>query len=196
MIQYKKYIVEVKSAGKEDLDHKQDIICYVYIQNFEGIKEREVGSFLIMGYEIADYGSTEKAVTAYMRRRYPDKSVKVMLLYRFLNLLERLLQKQQMSLLVQLLNRHDRRITSFPAPDEYGGYDYPLTMLFYDRHKNLCISVTDVYLDEQGKIRVDGINEQSNYMERGLQAYPEHYSKLLDFILQALGFPCYRKFIK
>ena len=196
MIQYKKYIIEVESAGNEDLDHKQDIICHVYRQNFKGIKEREVGSFLVTGHEIAGYGSTEKAVTAYMRRSYPDKRMKGRLLYRFLNLLERLLQKQQRSLLVRLLNRYGKRITSFPVPDEYGGYDYPVTMLFYDQHENLCIGVTDVYLDEQAIIRVDGIDEQSSYMERWLQACPEHYSRLLDFTLQALGFPRYRKFIK
>ena len=189
MIRYKEYFIETCPAGDDHLDHKEDIVCHVY-KRYSGkeTRRKKEGSFLVTGNEIGDYGSKEAAVIAYMRRAYPNNVWRDRLMYRLLTAAERQLHKRYKKLLIRLLSRNGARITSFPIPDEDGCSDYPIVEIFYGKYDNPSISVTDVYLNEYGEIMIDGINEQRGSRERGFQAYPEHYSSLLHFATQALGF--------
>lgn len=188
VLQHGIYTLEIVPAGNDHIDHREDVRCHVYKPSCRRNGERqEAGSFLITGNELADYGSMETAVTAYMRRTYPDNTPQDERRYRRLNRREQRLQEQHKELLVRLLKRHGGHITSLPVPDKDGCSDYPVTMVLYGRHDNLNINVTDVYLDG-GHIRVDGVEQQCGSKECGFYAYPEHYSGLLDFAAFALGF--------
>lgn len=188
ILQHEAYTLEIVPAGNDSLEHSEDVRCHVYKPSChrKGEKE-EADSFLITGNELSDYGSMETAVTAYMRRNYPDNIPQDERQYHRLNRQEQRLQEQQKELLVKLLKRHGGHITSLPVPDKDGCSDYPVTMVLSGRHDNLNINITDVYLDEK-HIRVDGVEQRCGSKQCDFHACPEHYSGLLDFAAFALGF--------
>lgn len=188
-MRYKELYIETESAGNTNLDHTSDVCCKVYKQTPDDSQKKvEIGQFIITGNEIRDYGTLDTAIIAYMRRDYPDNNPAYEERYRKMQEQESLLQADQKALLIDLLNRNGGRITSYPVPDEDGGVEYPVTMAFYGKHDNPNISITDVYLNEQGELYVDGIDEEIGSVERGFQVYPEHVSWVLDFVTIALGF--------
>jgi hypothetical protein len=96
--------------------------------------------------------------------------------------------QQQMKLLIErLLTRHGGSITSYPVTDEYGGGDYPVTMIFYGRRGARDINITNVYLDEAGRLKAGGINDHEGSITRELEILPEHYAGILAFLAFALG---------
>ncbi len=186
---YKQYYIETESAGNTDLDHTYDVCCKVYKQaTADSQKKVEIGQFIITGNEIGDYGSLNTAIIAYTHRDYPDNNPADEEKYHTMQEQEAQLRAGQKNLLIDILNRHGGRITSYPVPDEDGGVEYPVTMTFYGKHDNPNISITDVYLNEHGESYVDGIDEAIGSLERGFQVYPEHVSWVLDFLSIALGF--------
>lgn len=71
-MKYKDYTIEYTSTGNAHVDHMDDIFCRVYRQPKDASEAEMLNSFIIPGGEIHDYGSAEAAITAYMRRDYPD----------------------------------------------------------------------------------------------------------------------------
>jgi hypothetical protein len=71
-MKYKDYTIEYTSTGNTHVDHVDDIFCRVYRQHKDASEAEMLNSFIIPGGEIHDYGSAEAAITAYMRRDYPD----------------------------------------------------------------------------------------------------------------------------
>ena len=92
---YKNYIVEYVPTGNTHIDHKDDICCRVYLRLPGDTTEPELlSSFLILGGEVHDYGSAEAAITAYMRRNYPDNDEQDIRDYRQLEECRRELQQR------------------------------------------------------------------------------------------------------
>lgn len=186
---YKQYYIETESACNTGLDHTEDVCCKVYKQSSDTPHHSvQIGHFTITGNEIGDYGSLDKAVIAYMHRDYPDNDPADEERYSMIRKQEKQLQSAQKALLIDILKHNGGRVTSYPVPDEDGGTEYPVTMIFYGKHDNPNISITDVYLDEHGEPCVDGIDEEIGSIERGFQVYPEQMSWVLDFLAIALGF--------
>lgn len=128
------------------------------------------------------------SLTQYKHNAYPENNLTDEDQYHKIQQLEEQLQTDQKKLLVTLLNRNGGRITSHPVPDEEGDIEYPVTMTFYGKYDNPNISITDVHLNEQEELYIDGINEADGKIERGFQVYPEHYSWTLSFLAVVLGF--------
>lgn len=188
-MKYKEYNIETTPADNTDIDHANDICCTVYKQTSNADQKNvEIGNFTITTNEIGDYGSLEAAIIGYMHRDYPDNNPADEERYSKIKKLEKQLQAEQKSLLIDILNRNGRRITSHPVPDEEGDVEYPITMAFYGKHDNPNISIMSVYLNEHDETYVDGIDEEIGSVERGFQVYPEHVSWVLDFLTIALGF--------
>lgn len=187
-MKYEDYIIEYISTGNTHIDHKDDIFCRVYRQRTQGTPAAEMlNSFVIAGGEIHDYGSAEAAITAYMRRDYPYNDDLDIRTYRKLQERQRELQQQTKQLIERLLVRHGGNITSYPITDEYGGGEYPVTMVFHGRHGSRSINITNVYLDGTGQLKAGGIDEHNATIERELKVLPEHYAGTLDFLAFALG---------
>lgn len=188
-MKYKEYNIEITPAGNTSIDHTDDICCTVYKQNPNADQKNvEIGHFTVTANEIGDYGSLEAAIIGYMHRDYPDNNPADEERYSKIKKLEKQLQAEQKALLIDILNRNGRHITSYPVPDEDGGVEYPITMAFYDKHSSSNISITDVYLNEAGVPYVDGIDEATGSIERGFRVYSEQCSWVLDFVTIALSF--------
>lgn len=188
-MKYKEYNIETTPTGNTDIDHVEDICCTVYKQTSNADQKNvEIGNFTITTNEIGDYGSLEAAITGHMHRDYPDNSPADEERYSRIKKLEKQLQAQQKALLIDILNRNGRHITSYPVPDEDGGVEYPITMPFYGKHGNPNISITDAYLNECGVPYVDGIDEATGSIERGFRVYSEQCPWVLDFVTIALSF--------
>lgn len=108
---------------------------------------------------------------------------------------QRLLAKMKAQIL-RLLSQNGGRITFQPDPQavEDDCVEYPVTMSFYGKHDNPNISITDIYLDDDGEMMVDGSDSCLGNEETGFTVYPEHYAWVLDFIAIVLGYnqsrPC------
>ena len=188
-MKYKEYNIKTTPAGNTNIDHADDICCTVYKQTSKADQKNvEIGHFTITANEIGDYGSLEAAIIGYMHRDYPDNNSADEERYNKIKKQEKQLQAQQKALLIDVLNRNGRRITSHPVPDEEGGVEYPITMPFYGKHGNPNISITDAYLNEYGVPYVDGIDEATGSIERGFRVYSEQCSWVLDFVTIALSF--------
>lgn len=188
-MKYKKYNIKATPAGNTDIDHANDICCTVYKQTSNaGQKNVEIGHFTITANEIGDYGSLEAAIIGYMHRDYPDNNPADEERYSKIKKLEKQLQTEQKALLIDILNRNGRHITSYPVPDEDGGVEYPITMAFYDKHDSPGISITDVYLNGAGVPYVDGIDEATGSVKRGFRVYSEQCPWVLGFVTIALSF--------
>lgn len=188
-MKYKEYNIETTPAGNTDIDHTNDICCTVYKRaSNAGQKNVEIEHFTITTNEIGDYGSLETAIIGHMHRDYPDNSPVDEERYRKIKESEKQLQAGQKALLIDILNRNGRRVTSFPVPDEEGCVEYPVTMAFYGKYNNPDISITDVYLNEHEEPYVDGVDEAIGSIKRGFKVHPEQCSWVLDFITIALGF--------
>lgn len=169
-MKYGNYIIEFSKVGNTDLDHKDDVLCKIHLQRHDGTPEVEAqNDFIITGGEIYDYGSTEAAIMAYMRREYPINDTLDILDYR-------LLQKRQMELhwrikrfVEHLLARHGGCITSYPVPDEYGGTDYPATMVFNGPKGTQDVNITTLYLDADGRLKANGIDDRDGTIEKNLE---------------------------
>ncbi|GAA6256071.1 hypothetical protein F070042J6_19230 [Bacteroides sp. f07] len=186
-MKYKDYTVKYKSTGNTHIDHADDIFCQVYRQS-EGASDAEMlSSFIIAGGEIHDYGSTKAAITAYMRRDYPDNDAPTVQEYFQLQERQRELQQQAKRLIECLLIRHGGAITSYPITDEHGGCGYPVTMLFHGRSGSRNINITHVHLDEMGRLKAGGIDDHDGTIEQRLDIHPEHYAGTLAFLAFALG---------
>lgn len=186
-MKYGDYIIEYILTGDTHIDHADDIICRVYRQ-YEGTSEVEMlNSFIITGGEIHDYGSAEAAITAYMRRNYPANAEQDIQEYLKLQEHQKELQQRMKQLIGSLLARHGGNITSYPITDEYGGCDYPVTMLFHGYHGSRDINITSIYLDEAGRLKASGIDDHDGTIERALEVNPEHYAGMLAFLAFALG---------
>ena len=186
-MKYKDYTIEYTSTGNTHVDHVDDIFCRVYRQPKDASEAEMLNSFIIPGGEIHDYGSAEAAITAYMRRDYPDNDEQDAQDYRKLQEYQKELQQQMKLLIERLLTRHGGSITSYPVTDEYGGGDYPVTMIFYGRRGARDINITNVYLDEAGRLKAGGINDHEGSITRELEILPEHYTGILAFLAFALG---------
>lgn len=188
-MKYREYNIETTPAGNTDIDHPGDICCTVYKQTSNaGQKNVEIGNFTITTNEIGAYGSLEAAIIGYMHRDYPDNNPADEERYSRIKKLEKQLQAQQKALLIDILNRNGRHITSHPVPDEEESVEYSITMPFYGKHGNPNISITDAYLNECGVPYVDGIDEATGSIERGFRVYSEQCSWVLDFVTIALSF--------
>lgn len=123
-----------------------------------------LNSFIIPGGEIHDYGSAEAAITAYMRRDYPDNDEQDAQDYRKLQEYQKELQQQMKPLIERLLTRHGGSITSYPVTDEYGGGDYPVTMIFYGRRG----ARYQYYqrLSRRRRLKAGGINDHEGSITR------------------------------
>ena len=186
-MKYGNYIIKYKSTGNTHIDHADDIFCRVYRQS-EGASDVEMlNSFIIAGGEIHDYGSAEAAITAYMRRDYPDNDAPTVQEYFQLQKRQRELQHQTKQLIERLLIRHGGNITSYPITDEHGSCDYPVTMLFHGRYGLRNINITNVHLDEMGRLKAGGIDDHDGTIEQALEIHPEHYAGTLAFLAFALG---------
>lgn len=185
---YQNYIIEFSSAGRTDLDHTGDMFCKVFHRHPDGTPQAEIlNSFIITGGEIHDYGSAEAAVMAYMRRKFPDNEVQDIQDYRQLLERQRELQGRMKQLAERLLARHGGRITSYPEPDEYGGMDYPVTIIFYGKYGTQDINITAIYLDADGRLRADGIDDRNGTIEKNFEVPSEHYAGAIAFLAFALG---------
>lgn len=188
-MKYKEYNIEITPAGNTGIDHTDDICCTVYKQNSNADQKNIAsGHFTVTTNEIGDYGSIEAAIIGYMQRDYPDNNPADEERYSKIKKQEKQLQVEQKALLIDILNRNGRHITSYPVPDEDGGVEYPITMAFYGKHSSSNISITDVYLNEAGVPYVDGIDEAAGSIERGFRVYSEQCSWVLDFVTIALSF--------
>lgn len=100
------------------------------------------------------------------------------------------LQRAQWNAIVELLSRNGGCVSYTPEddPEEAGMDDFPVKMLFYGKHENPCIALTDVSLDEDGKVRVNGINDKIEIPEKNYSIDPEHYAGILDFIAIVQGY--------
>lgn len=186
-MKYKDYTIEYTSTGNTHVDHVDDIFCRVYRQPKDASEAEMLNSFIIPGGEIHDYGSAEAAITAYMRRDYPDNNEQDAQDYQKLQEYHKELQRQMKLLIERLLTRHGGNITSYPITDEHGGYDYPVTMLFHGRYGSQTINITNVYLDGAGRLKASGINDHEGTITRELEILPEHYAGILAFLAFALG---------
>lgn len=186
-MKYKDYTIEYTSTGNTHVDHVDDIFCRVYRQHKDASEAEMLNSFIIPGGEIHDYGSAEAAITAYMRRDYPDNNEQDAQDYQKLQEYHKELQRQMKLLIERLLTRHGGNITSYPITDEHGGYDYPVTMLFHGRYGSQTINITNVYLDGAGRLKAGGINDHEGTITRELEILPEHYARILAFLAFALG---------
>lgn len=186
-MKYGNYTIEYSSTGNTHIDHVDDIFCQVYRQPKDESKTEMLNSFIIPGGEIHDYGSAEAAITAYMRRDYPDNDEQDAQDYRKLQEYQKELQQQMKLLIERLLARHGGNITSYPVTDEHGGNDYPVTMIFYGRRGTQNINITNVYLDGAGRLKAGGINDHEGTIIRALEILPEHYAGILAFLAFALG---------
>ena len=90
-------------------------------------------------------------------------------------------------LIERMLTRHGGRITSYPVTDEYGGSDYPVTMIFRGNRGCRNINMTDIRLDENGRLKAGGIDDHDGTVEKNLEILPEHYARTLAFLAFALG---------
>lgn len=186
-MKYGEYIIEYTSTGNTHIDHADDIFCRVYRQP-DGTSEPEMlNSFIVTGGEIHDYGSVEAAITAYMRRNYPDNDEHDIQEYRRLQKRQKELQRREKEFIEHLLARHCGNITSYPPVDEYGGCDYPVAMLFHGYRDSRNINITGIYLDEAGLLRACGIDDHDGTIEQALEIHPEHHEGALDFLAFALG---------
>lgn len=186
-MKYGGYIIEYTSTDNTHIDHTDDIFCRVYRQP-EGTSETEMlNSFIVTGGEIHDYGSAEAAITAYMRRNYPSNDEQDIQEYRRLQKRQKEVQHQVEELIKHLLARHGGNITSHPIADEYGGCDYPVTMLFHGYRGSQNINITGIYLDKAGRLKACGIDDYDGTFEQALEIHPEHYEGTLDFLAFALG---------
>lgn len=186
-MKYGNYIIKYKSTGNTHIDHTDDIFCRVYRQS-EGASDAEMlNSFIIAGGEIHDYGSAEVAITAYMRRDYPDNDAPTVQEYFQLQERQRELQQQTKQLIERLLIRHGGNITSYPITNEHGSCDYSVTMLFHGRYGLRNINITNVHLDEMGRLKAGGIDDHDGTIEQALEIHPEHYVETLAFLAFALG---------
>ena len=186
-MKYKDYTIKYTSTGNTHADHMDDIFCRVYRQPKDASEAEMLNSFIIPGGEIHDYGSAEAAITAYMRRDYPDNNEQDAQDYRKLQEYHKELQQQMKLLIERLLTRHGGNITSYPITDEHGGYDYPVTMLFHGRYGSSTINITNVYLDGAGRLKAGGINDHEGSIKRELEILPEHYAGIFAFLAFALG---------
>jgi hypothetical protein len=196
-MKYGDYTIEYLSTGNTHIDHMDDILCRVYRQPKDASKTEMLNSFIIPGGEIHDYGSAEAAITAYMRRNYPDNGRQDTQECRKLHEYQLELQQRMKQLIERLLVRHGGNITSYPITDEHGGYDYPVTMLFHGRYGSRTINITNVYLDGAGRLKASGINDHEGTVTHALEILPEHYAGILAFLAFALGIkqiPCQMKF--
>lgn len=188
-MKYKEYNIKTTPAGNTNIDHANDICCTVYKQTSNADQKNvEIRHFTITANEIGDYGSLEAAIIGYMRRDYPDNNPADEERYSKIKKLEKQLQAGQKALLIDILNRNGRHITSYPVPDEEGCVEYPVTMPFYGKHGNPNISITDAYLNECGVPYVDGVDEATGSVKRGFRVYSEQCSWVLDFVTIVLGF--------
>lgn len=186
---YKGFYIETTSAGNTDTDHTDDVCCTVYKEGqSEPQKRVEIGHFDITTNEIGDYGTLEAAIIGHMQRDYPDNDLEHEERYHKIQELQESLQAEQKTLLIDLLKRNGGRVTSHPVPDEDGSVEYPVTMAFYGNYDNPNISITDVYLDGNGDLYVDGIDESTGIVEHKYQVYPEQCAWVLNFLALALGF--------
>lgn len=186
-MKYKDYTIKYTSTGNTHADHMDDIFCRVYRQPKDASEAEMLNSFIIPGGEIHDYGSAEAAITAYMRRGYPDNNEQDAQDYRKLQEYHKELQQQMKLLIERLLTRHGGNITSYPITDEHGSYDYPVTMLFHGRYGSSTINITNVYLDGTGRLKAGGINDHEGSITRELEILPEHYAGIFAFLAFALG---------
>lgn len=186
-MKYRDYTIEYSSTGNTHIDHVDDIFCRVYLQPKYAPKTEMLNSFIIPGGEIHDYGSAEAAITAYMRRDYPDNDDRDTQDYRKLQEYKKELQQQMKLLIERLLARHGGNITSYPVTNENEGCDYPVTMIFYGRYGTQNINITNVYLDGAGRLKADGIDDHESSITRALEILPEHYAGILAFLAFALG---------
>lgn len=186
-MKYKDYTIKYTLTGNTHADHMDDIFCRVYRQPKDASEAEMLNSFIIPGGEIHDYGSAEAAITAYMRRDYPDNNEQDAQDYRKLQEYHKELQQQMKLLIERLLTRHGGNITSYPITDEHGGYDYPVTMLFHGRYGSRTINITNVYLDGAGRLKAGGINDHEGSITRELEILPEHYAGIFAFLAFALG---------
>lgn len=180
-----KYYVDNMPVG----DDTNDTYCVVYSEDPNETPASEVGNFTVTEGEEKAYGSLDAAIIAYMRRNYPDNGPRGEQRLYILRARKRELQGDIRAMILDLLSRCDKRITSFPVPDEDGCVEYPITMALYRELNSPMISLTSVYLDSDGILKADGDDEVRGTTERGFQLYPEHYAWALDFITLALGYP-------
>ena len=82
-------------------------------------------------------------------------------------------------LIIRAVKENNGRITFCPTNDDD---DYPLTTSLPIDNEISFISVTDVYLDNEGLIRVDGIQDNTLDVKIGLEVIEDNYDNILYFI--------------
>ncbi len=98
--------------------------------------------------------------------------------YLMLKLKQEQLSQKTKSLIVNAIEENNGRITFRKEED-----DYPITRIL----SGYSISITDVYLDEKGRICVDGIDNDIIGTSTELKIELEQYSDVLYFIAYVLG---------
>lgn len=87
------------------------------------------------------------------------------------------------SLIEKALTENNGRITFKKDDDD----DYPLTTILSGKEDIYVISVTDVYLNNGGLIYADGIDDDTDCLEKEFKIEPDQYSDILYFIAYVLG---------
>lgn len=98
--------------------------------------------------------------------------------YLMLKLKEEQLSQKTKSLIIKAITENNGRITFRKGQDEY-----PITKIL----SGYSISITDVYLDENGRICINGIDNDITGTSTELTIEPDHYSDILFFIAYVLG---------
>lgn len=81
-------------------------------------------------------------------------------------------------LIIKVLTEKRGRITFDKTNDD----EYPLTILLAGKKDIYSISITDVYLDENESIYVDGIDDDTSYKKKDFMISEDQYSDILYFI--------------
>jgi hypothetical protein len=105
--------------------------------------------------------------------------------YHRLKFKEETISEKKKALILRALKENNGRIT-FEKEEEEDD-DYPPATILYGRKDTCCISVTDVYTDEEDNILADGMDDDSGNYKCGFRIEPEQYSDILYFIGYVLG---------
>lgn len=98
--------------------------------------------------------------------------------YYILKIKEETISKKMKSLIERVITENNGRIT-FKIKED----DYPVTRIL----SGYSISITDVYLDGNGRLCADGIDNDITGKNTQLKIESEHYSDILYFIAYVLG---------
>ncbi|GAB6013556.1 hypothetical protein [Viscerimonas tarda] len=86
------------------------------------------------------------------------------------------------NLIIAALKENNGKITFTEGLEDDWDSDYPVTSTFWSNKDNPNIDITDVYLDENDRVFVDGYNSHNGVFETRLEVETGQYSDVLDFI--------------